>query len=62
MKAATIEIRQTRGHIAVVATGRTPSGQRYIKDTITLDVQVISDPKFKAQMADAVLELLESEA
>ena len=62
MKAATIEIRTARGQVVVVATGRTPSGQRYIKDTKTLDAKKIADPQFKVQMATAVLELLESGA
>lgn len=62
MKASSIEIKKSHGKLVVLAIGRTGKGRRYIKETRVLDVPSVADKKFKAAMAQAVVEMLGSEA
>ncbi len=62
MQAAAVEIKEAGGKLFVLAIGRTTRGQRYIKDAKAISVQSMRDKKFKTEMAQAVKELLESEA
>lgn len=62
MKAYTIDIKKAHGLIVVNAKGRTGRGQSFIKASRTLPLVDISDKKFKAEMAKAVSEMLESDA
>lgn len=62
MEAATIEVKRDHGKLTVIATGRTPRGQKYIKAKKALSVKSSKDKKFKEEMAAAVAELLGSEA
>jgi len=55
---ATIHVRKSKGMMAVQGDGRTPRGQKYIKETIELTVKSTADPRFKAEMATAVEKLL----
>jgi hypothetical protein len=62
MQTAKIVVRMSRGKLCVYATGRTGRGQRFIKAVRELNVTSISDKNFKAEMSQAVTELLESGA
>ena len=53
----TIHVRMQRGKLTVQGDGRTGRGQRYIKQTIPLDVADMAAPKFKEQLATAVNEM-----
>lgn len=62
MEAAQIAVRKVRGHMVVIAIGRTPRGQSYIKGQKVLAATGVRDPDFKREMDAAVKELLGSEA
>lgn len=62
MQAAQIAVKKERGHMVVIALGRTPRGQSYIKGRKVLVAQGVRDPDFKREMDAAVKELLGSEA
>ena len=53
----TVEVRKRHGVMVVVALGRTPRGQKYIKKELKLKAKSSQDPKFKAELATAVAEL-----
>lgn len=58
MDAATIEVRKAKGMVIVYVTGRTGRGQRFIKASKALGVSGIGDKNFKAEMTQAVVEML----
>jgi hypothetical protein len=58
MKAATVEVKQYHGRVIVYTTGRTGRGQSFIKDKRILGCKSMADKKFKAEMAQAVVEML----
>jgi len=62
MQAATIEVKRYHGKMEVRVTGRTGRGQSFIKDRRVLNIDSMSDPKFKPEMTAAVKEMLGSEA
>ena len=62
MQAATIIVRKTRGVMYVYATGRTPTGQKFLKGQVALKSKSMTDPKFKEEMSAAVEKLLGSGA
>lgn len=58
MNASRIDVKISKGKVVVTAKGKTERGQSFIKGSQALQVETISDPKFKAEMAAAVTELL----
>lgn len=62
MQVSTVEVKMARGQVVIQANGRTPTGRKFIKASRPLKCQSISDPKFKAEMAAVVNELLESDS
>lgn len=62
MQAARIEIRMARGRLCVYAIGRTGRGQRFVKGFRELQCKSLGDQNFKAEMSQAVTELLDSDA
>lgn len=57
----TIHVRKQRGHIVIQGDGKTPRGQRYIKQTVALKTSSITSPDFKGQMTAAVKEIMAEE-
>lgn len=57
-----IHVKRQRGKLTVQAGGRTPRGQRYIKETIVLKAKSMADPSFKAEVTTAVDQMLAQEA
>lgn len=55
---ATIEIRRKGSELIVNALGRTPRGQRYIKNSRTLTVSSLASSGAKAEFARAVNEMM----
>ncbi len=55
---ATIQIKGRRGHPTVLAMGKTPRGQNYIKELKALEVTQMADPNFKKELATAIAEIL----
>lgn len=53
----TVEIRVQHGKLTVVGLGKTPRGQRYIKESIPLEAKDMFDPNFKTELAEAVEKL-----
>ncbi|MGB6873355.1 MAG: hypothetical protein WBE46_04345 [Dehalococcoidia bacterium] len=62
MEAGQIIVKQERGVLVVIATGKTPGGQKFVKGRVPLKVKDLGDPKFKEEMRSAVVKLLGSEA
>lgn len=57
----TIHVRPQRGKLVVQGDGKTPRGQRFIKETEALAVKSMADPNFKAQLSAAVNKMLPEE-
>lgn len=55
---ATIHVRKIHGKLGVLGMGKTSTGQKYIKANEEIEAPVMSDPKFKSEMATAVEKLL----
>lgn len=53
-----IEVKRSRGTMVVTATGQTPRGQKYLKQSIPLKVKSPADPDFKGELSAAVSELM----
>lgn len=53
-----VEVRKQHGKIIVQGLGKTARGQRYIKTTVPIDAESMSDRKFKQELAAAVDEIL----
>lgn len=58
---ATVEVRVRRDHAYVLGMGRTPRGQRFIRQNIMLATSRIGSKEFKVQMGEAVKEMLAQE-
>lgn len=54
----TIEVKKMKGKMVVSGLGRTARGQKFIKKAISLEATSTTDPKFKAEQATAVAEIL----
>lgn len=54
---ASVEVRKTKKGLEVLAMGRTPRGQKYVKAKKALEAKSPSDPKFKAELDSAIKEL-----
>lgn len=57
----TLEIKRQHGKLVVVALGKTPRGQNFIKDYVPLTVEKLGDPKFKTELAAAVSKMFGDE-
>lgn len=53
----TVQVKRERGKLVVQGLGKTPRGQKFIKDTVELDAAHMSDPAFKSDLAKAVTEI-----
>lgn len=62
MEVAVMEIKKSHGKVRVQATGQNARGRRYIKGVVQLTCASISDPDFKAQMAEAVKQIADRTA
>lgn len=54
----TIQVKRERGKLVVQGLGKTPRGQKFIKDTEVLGVKSPADPDFKTQLGAAVSKML----
>lgn len=55
---ATIHVRRRRKKVSVIGMGRSPRGQKFVRQIIELQVESLDDPKFKEQMQAAVEQML----
>lgn len=61
-QAAQIAVKRERGMLVVQAIGLTPRGQKYIKGSAPIAAKSMRDPDYKAQVAAAIKQLLESDS
>lgn len=54
----TVEVKRQRGKLVVQGLGKTPRGQKFIRETTELKASKLTSPEFKAEMAAAVKEML----
>lgn len=50
----TVEVRSSHGKLVVQGLGRTPRGQKFIRNKEALGVKSPGDPLFKSELAAAV--------
>ena len=55
---ATIQLKRRKGHPTILAMGKTPRGQSYLKEMRPLKVTSTKDKDFKKELAEAVKDLL----
>jgi len=53
----TLEVKGQGKEAKLIGTGRTPRGQRYIKDYVALEAKPSADPEFKKELADAIVKI-----
>ncbi len=54
----TIHVRPRKGHATILAMGKTPRDQSFIREIKPLAVKNIQDPEFKKELAVAIAEML----
>lgn len=53
----TVQVKRMKGKITVLAMGKTPKGQQFIREMRPLLATKVSDPDFKKELAAAVADL-----
>jgi len=53
-----VHVKNERGVMVVIGKGQTPRGKAYIKKRETLTVKNPSDPKFKDELAAAIMAMI----
>lgn len=53
----TVEVKMSRGTLVVLGLGKTPRGTKFIRDTEALSVKSPADPKFKAELGQAIAKM-----
>lgn len=55
----TIQVKRERGKLVLQGLGKTPRGQKFIRDTEPLSAKNMDSPSFKADLSDAVKDMLD---
>lgn len=53
----TVQVKRSRGKLVVQGLGQTARGQRFIRQTIDLEVKNTRDPNFKSNLRTAIAEM-----